>query len=228
MSNSFSFMANHTWSHCISLLDNPGAFNSTAVENPDSLHMDYANCGFDHRHMFNASVVAESHFNLTGWKGYTVNHWEIAPLVRVASGSPINITTGLDNSLTAVNNDRPNIISKSVFTHAHPLQDSTQNPTTLNIAAFSANAIGSYGNLGRNAFMGPKFVNVDASLGRKFPIYDRLTMQLRLEAFNLLNHPNFSNPSTLSINSTSSFGKITSTASGSNPRLFQGALKLIF
>jgi hypothetical protein len=55
-----------------------------------------------------------------------------------------------------------------------------------------------------------------------------LDMQLRLEAFNLFNHPNFSNPSTLSINSTSSFGKITSTASGSNSRLFQGAMKITF
>ncbi len=76
--------------------------------------------------------------------------------------------------------------------------------------------------------MGPKFVDVDASLSRGFQIYERLNMQLRLEAFNVLNHPNFSNPSTLSINSTSSFGKITSTASGSNPRLFQGALKFNF
>jgi hypothetical protein len=228
MSKSFSFMANHTWSHCISLLDNPGAFNSTAVENPDNIHMDYANCGFDHRHMFNSTVVAESNFSLGGWKGYAVNHWEIAPLVRVMSGAPINITTGLDNSLTAVNNDRPNRVSGDVFTHKHPLQNATLNPSTLNLAAFSANAVGSYGNLGRNVFMGPKFVNVDSSLSRKFPIHDRLDMQLRLEAFNLFNHPNFSNPATLAINTTSSFGKITSTATGSNSRLFQGAMKFTF
>ncbi len=107
MSKSFNFMANHTWSHCISLLDNPGSFNTTAVENPDDIHMDYANCGFDHRHMFNSSIVAESNFKLSGWEGLAANHWEIAPIVRVASGAPINITTGLDNSLTYVNNDRP-------------------------------------------------------------------------------------------------------------------------
>jgi hypothetical protein len=228
MSNSFSFLANHTWSHCISLLDNPGSFNTTAVENPDNIHMDYANCGFDRRQMFNASIVAESHFGLTGWKGYAINHWQLAPIIRATSGAPFNVTSGLDNSLTSVNQDRPNQVSPKVFTKAHPLQNSTKNPATLNIAAFSANSIGTYGNLGRNAFVGSKFVNVDASLSRRFPIHDRLNMQLRLEAFNVLNHPNFSNPSTLSINSTASFGKVTSTASGSNPRLFQGAVKFTF
>jgi hypothetical protein len=149
--------------------------------------------------------------------------------VRFTTGAPFNVTTGLDNSLTSVNNDRPNLISRAnVFSGAHPLQNSTKNPSILNLAAFSPNAIGTYGNLGRNAFVGPKFVNIDAALSRRFPIRDRLNMQLRLEAFNVLNHPNFSNPGTLSINSTSSFGKITSTASGSNPRLFQGAVKFTF
>lgn len=228
-SNSFTFLANYTWSHCISLLDNPGSFNSTAVEDPDNIHMDYANCGFDRRGIFNSSIVAESHFHLHGWQGYAINHWELAPIVRFTTGAPFNVTTGLDNSLTSVNNDRPNLISAAkVFTGAHPLQNSTKNPSILNLAAFSANAIGTYGDLGRNAFVGPKFFNIDAALSRRFPIRDRLDMQLRLEAFNVLNHPNFSNPGTLSINSTSSFGKITSTASGSNPRLFQGAVKFTF
>ena len=34
------------------------------------------------------------------------NHWELAPLLRITSGAPFTVTTGLDNSLTAVNNDR--------------------------------------------------------------------------------------------------------------------------
>jgi hypothetical protein len=50
-------------------------------------------------------------------------------------------------------------------------------------------------------------------------------MQLRLESFNVLNHPNFANPGSLAINSCS-FGKITSTVLGSNPRLFHGAVKI--
>jgi hypothetical protein len=225
MSNNFSFLANYTWSHCISLLDNPGSFNTTAVENPDNIHMDYANCGFDRRHIFNNSIVAESNFHISGWKGYAINHWQLAPIIRVTSGAPFNVTTGIDNSLTAVNNDRPNLVSGlQVFTNAHPLSNPSLNPTTLNVSAFTPNANGTYGNLGRNAFMGPKLANVDTSLSRRFPIHEALSMQLRLEAFNVLNHANFNNPSSLSINS-STFGRITAAQPA---RIFQGAVKLTF
>jgi hypothetical protein len=226
-SKSFSFLANYTWSHCISLLDNPGSFNTTAVQNPDNIHSDYGNCGFDRRGMFNSAIVAESNFGVSGWKSYVLNHWQLAPIVRATTGAPFNVTTGIDNSLTAVNNDRPDFVGGAVYTGAKPLANAALSPTIINASAFRANAIGSFGNLGRNAFIGPKFFNVDATLSRRFPIRDRLDMQLRLEAFNVMNHPNFANPGTLSINS-GSFGRITSIASGSNPRLFQAAAKFTF
>ncbi len=229
MTSSFVFLANYTWSHCLDIQDNPGAFNSTAVENPNNIRADMANCGFDRRHMVNSSLVAESKFGLTGWKGYVINHWQIAPLLRITSGAPFNVTSGLDNSLTDVNNDRPNIAGGAkVYTYTRPTQANANNSSVyINASAFTTNAIGTYGNLGRNAFMGPKYFQLDASLSRTFPLRDRFAMVLRLEAFNVPNHPNFANPSSLALNS-STFGKITAIASGSNPRIFQGAVKFTF
>lgn len=226
LSNSFSVLANHTWSHCIALLDNPGSFNSTAVENPDNIKMDYANCGFDRRNMFNASIVAESNFPLTGYTGYLVNHWQLSPIFRATSGAPFNVTSGVDNSLTAIGNDRPNLSpsAANVYTHVHPSPNSSLNQSYLLTSAFTQNATGTYGNLGRNHFVGPKYVNLDAALSRRFPIRETLNLQLRLEAFNVLNHPNFNNPSTTAINS-SSFGKITVAQAA---RIFQGAIKFNF
>jgi hypothetical protein len=66
-----------------------------------------------------------------------------------------------------------------------------------------------YGNLGRNTFVGPKFFNVDSELSCSFSLHDTLAITLRLEAFNVLNHPNFNNPTANVNNAPSGFGRIT-------------------
>jgi hypothetical protein len=67
----------------------------------------------------------------------------------------------------------------------------------LNPAAFDSTtpvAENRQGNLGRNALPGFGLTQVDLSLGRKFAITERLNLQFRADAFNLVNHPNFMNP----------------------------------
>jgi hypothetical protein len=223
-SRTFTFLANYTWSHCIDLLDNPGAFNTVEVENPNNIHMDYAACGFDRRGIFNSSIVAESHFGLTGWRAYAINDWELAPIIRWTSGAPFTVTSGQDNSETALGNDRPNWSGLNPYLYTKPLSSTTLNPSWFDVSQFTENAQGTYGNLRRNTFVGPKYFNIDAALSRTFPLHEQLGMTLRLEAFNALNHPNFGNPST-SLNSPGSFGRITSSQAA---RVFQGAVKFNF
>jgi hypothetical protein len=229
-SSSFVFLANYTLSHCLDLQDNPGAFNTTAVENPNNPRIDMANCGFDRRHIINSSLVAQSRFGLTGWEAHAINNWEIAPLLRITSGAPFTVTSGLDNSLTDVNNDRPNLVGTAIYTKTKATQANANNSSVfINSSAFTTNAIGTYGNVGRNTFVGPKLFNLDATLSRSFPIRDQVAMVLRFECFNVPNHPNFSNPNSASLNSTT-FGKITTTQTGTagNPRIFQAAAKITF
>jgi hypothetical protein len=59
-----------------------------------------------------------------------------------------------------------------------------------------------------------------------FPIHDSLTLDLRLEAFNVLNHPDFGSP-TASLTS-STFGQVGALAGGNAARVFQGGIKLSF
>jgi hypothetical protein len=224
MSSSFSFLANYTWSHCIDVVDAQGNYGATTLENPANIKLDRGNCGFDYRHMVNSAIVAESHFSLSGWKAQLLNHWEIAPIIRITSGGPLTITSGIDNSLTDNGHDRPNLVSpNNVYTGRKITQTIAGNRLFLNSSAFAQNATGTFGNAGRNEFRGPKFVEVDAALSRTFPLPEKLSLDLRLESFNVLNHPNFSNPG--GSLSSSTFGQISSSAA---PRIFQGAVKIIF
>jgi hypothetical protein len=105
----------------------------------------------------------------------------------------------------------------------------------MNKAAFTANSLGTFGSSGRFAYRGPKFLQVDSALTRSFALHDAWTMNLRFEAFNVLNHPDFAAPgssagylaSSTSM-ASSTFGQVTAITNGYNARLFQGAVKITF
>jgi len=238
LSSTFSLDANYTWSKCMNDVDPQGDISATQVENPSNPRMDYGLCGSENKNIFNASLIAKSAFPLHGVLGYVVNNWELAPLVHITSGQPFTVSAGTDGSLTDVGNDRPNRIPgvnpyNYVKIYAGAATLATR--SYLNQAAFctygqascaaNAPALGTYGNIGRNSFYGPMLWNSDAQLSRLFPIKEKLTVDLRIEAFNVLNHPSFSNPNS-SNPSSGSFGEITGTSNSA--RVFQLGGKVSF
>jgi hypothetical protein len=82
---------------------------------------------------------------------------------------------------------------------------------------------GQFGDAGRNIARAPAYTNLDVSLVRNFPFADTARFQLRLEAFNVLNHPNFGLP--VSDLNNANFGRIFSAAP---PRLIQFGFKIVF
>jgi hypothetical protein len=90
----------------------------------------------------------------------------------------------------------------------------------------------------RNSFRGVTNYQFDAQISRIFPIHESLNVTLRLEAFNVLNHPNFNLPTgnttgtpgnttgNNAILSSGTFGQVTTTAN--QPRIFQGSVKFNF
>jgi hypothetical protein len=261
MSNTFSLMANWTWSKCLDIEDAQGDLAGTTVENPNNLKMDYGPCGSDFRHVENVVLVAKSAFNnhLNRVEKLLVNDWEFAPLVHIQTGIPFTVMAGQDNSRTNVGNDRPNLVpgvnpySEAKFHKA----SGEANREYLNPAAFAqvtapcpfvtgstttlapgCQYLGTYGNIGRNSFRGPKALQFDAQISRIFPIHENWTTTLRLEAFNVLNHPDFQPPSSSTTGSlpansggaatltSSTFGQVSATFN--QARVFQGSIKINF
>ena len=229
LSTNFSLLTNYTWSKCLNIVDAQGDISGTQVENPANPKLDYGRCGSDVRNIFNTSVVVSSRFySLHGLTALLVNNWEFAPLFHITSGTPINVTAGSDISLTDTGNDRASLVPGMNPYHHVPIRSGAASYATrayLTQGAFVTAAAGSFGTLGRNAYSGPMAFQFDAQVSRVFPVRDRLKVDLRLEAFNVLNHPSFSNPSS-SGPTGGSFGEISNTTIGA--RIFQGGVKLSF
>ncbi|HVU45633.1 MAG TPA: carboxypeptidase-like regulatory domain-containing protein [Terracidiphilus sp.] len=244
LSSTFSLLGNWTWAKCLNIDDASGDYAGTSVENINNPGADYGPCGSDYRHIENASLVARSNFHgMNRLLGLVVNNWEFAPLMHISSGGPVNVTSGQDNSLTDVGNDRPNLVSGANAYHEAKFRSGTSaaDREYLNPASFAqvtapcpvdpntkkllpgCQYLGTYGNISRNAFRGPKAFDLDAQISRIFPIRERFSLNLRLEAFNALNHPNFGNPDAKLTDSK--FGQVSSASAA---RVFQGAVKVSF
>jgi len=239
-SQHFTTSINFTDSYCLSDFDFGAALAGSTNSQPFNRHADWGPCISDTRYNFNVNGVAQSWWNGGNvWTHRFLSDWQIAPLLSVRSGQPLSaILTGTDNSRTGLNNDRPDQVLSDVY-ESNP-NDCKTAPCVqwLNPAAFVANPIGTYGNVGRNSIRGPGFVDFDMALSRMFRISERYSLQFRAEAFNLFNHPNFVGslvPSglpagisyttmTQSLNS-STFGQINGAF---DPRILQGALKFFF
>jgi hypothetical protein len=99
----------------------------------------------------------------------------------------------------------------------------------FNPCAYAVNSPYTFGDVGRNSLVGPGSVNLDVSVHKTFAFFtERVKAQLRLEAFNVANHPNLGSPgSTVQTSlSTSTLGVISGAAG--NPRQVQAAIKILF
>ena len=254
LSSSFSLLANYTYSKCLGLTDAQGDTAGNSFQNPNNPALDYGPCGSDFRHVENVVLITQSKFPLTGFKAWLVNNWVFAPLVHIQSGAPFTVRSGQDNSFTAVGSDRPNLIPGVPVYLKQPIRRASgqANRGYLNPAAFAqvtagcptplspatCPGYGTYGNISKNSFRGPANYQFDAQISRIFPIHESLAATLRLEAFNVLNHPNFNVPTgntsgtpggTTGQNAdltSNTFGQIITTAN--QARIFQGSVKITF
>ncbi len=97
----------------------------------------------------------------------------------------------------------------------------------FNTSAFTYNAPGTFGNVGRNPVYGPGWNQANLNIAKNFPFRERYNVQFRWEMFNAFNHTVFGTPNTdYNAAGNGTFGQITST--GAPPRAMEAGLKLSF
>jgi hypothetical protein len=231
ISHSVQALLGYTFSHSLDNASNDTVqyVSSTVI----SAKNDRASSDFDVRHSF-SGAVSLSIPAPTKIKGLAplLRNWSTDLVVVARSGFPFNgsIFAPVDGS--APRADR--VAGKPVWL------TSTQVPggRSLNPAAFGVPPAGQQGTEARNDIAGFGLTQVDLSLARQLSLTDRLHLQFRTDAFNVLNHPNFTNPLALIgsnpryLNSQSmlnqGLGGLNPLFQEGGPRSLQLSLKLTF
>jgi hypothetical protein len=257
LARGLQFVANYTWSKS---LDYSSQDTFASVDRPSNslnVRQDYGPSDFDARHRFTFSSVYELPFHANR----VVQGWRLAGILTLQSGNPLNILAGNPAAGTGVSSFtgrasiRPDVsgsipVVNQIITsgaNAGLIQWIAPNivcdprgvcPTgsiiTIPVAVVGGNNVYHFGNLSRNAVIGPSFKNVDLSLTKSTKITERLQNEFRVEAFDLFNHPNFGNPATRGAVSTAGnlFGVINATrfpnGDSGSARQLQFAVKFIF
>jgi hypothetical protein len=161
---------------------------------------------------------------------YAIGGWNLSGVTIFYSGLPFTPTIG--NAGTAIRpnqgpGSRPNIGTGSAYA------SNQSRAQWLNVgaggalsSAFVIPADNTYGNYGFNTLRGPIFINQDLSVSKNFRLTERLTFQLRGEAYNLFNHASLGLPNT-NVNGNNA-GQITALAFGSTMRRLQFAGRIDF
>jgi hypothetical protein len=219
LSGIFTASGNYTWAHCIS----DPYVTSLSLPNDQYTHpgdrrADRGNCiAADVRHVVNLVAVAQT----PKFSGRVVEafagDWKLSAISRIQTGNYFTVTTGVDNAFNGLLLQRPNQVLQDVYPKSRSANG------WINPQAFLPPAPGTYGNLGMNTLVSPGSFNIDVALSRDFRIRERHRIEIRAEAFNVLNKANLLTPNAV-LNSPI-FGTITTAA---NPRIMQFALKYAF
>ena len=156
---------------------------------------------------------------LGGVAGALLNDWTLTGLVTLQSGVPIAVTQTTNfNAFAGFGVQRPNLVGD-------PELPSGERTTArwFDVTAFAAAPQFAIGSSSRNPVRGPAYRSVDAALIRRVPLGGRPALEVRVEAFNLLNTPPLGAPA--AVLGAANFGTITTAG---DPRVIQLAIKLAF
>lgn len=244
-----------------------GQGGGSTVQNYSDKRTAYGVSGYDITHYLSWSTVYELPFGRgknwlqSGPASWLLGNWQANYIFQARSGRPYNpqISGDLANLKGSAPNIgtylRPNLISdpftagpvpsnpdplcsKTISQGGHAADAVHISASWFNPCAFAV-PVGSFGNLGRNAFRGPAVYNMDFSMFKKIPLpSEAMSLELRFEAFNVFNIQNYDVPSPTGNNNLvvngnatsilSNAGQITGLAQGTTPRQLQFGLRFAF
>jgi len=245
LSHGLQLQGSYTWAHGIDDAPDPidpAKGNRTFPRNSRNLAQDRGNSDNDVRHVAVINYVWEvplgkgkGYLN-SGFLGRVFEGMQFSGITSWQTGHPFEVRGRRDSQRTGIaswadqvgdpfasgQNDDPSINGGNKVYFSNP-------------AAFQNPPFGRAGSVGRNQFYGPHFANFDLVFAKHIKITERFGAELRVEGFNIFNHPNFSNPDgTLGnqIGNLGAFGLLNSTVgrpdATTSARQMQVALKLSF
>jgi hypothetical protein len=167
----------------------------------------------------------------------TLGSWEVSGIVTFQSGFPFGISggEGNNNSGSLQDGDRADIVAGQPFEVRQGGKANWLNQY-FNPTAFTNNAVGTFGDSGKNMFQAPPFRTMDLAIVKNWRFVERYSLQFRWEMFNAFNTPSFGAPNatvpqggcaTVQACQGTGFGQITSVGAVV-PRVMQAGLKFAF
>ena len=238
LSHGLQFNVNYTWSKMLDEQDSSGwgsRDGGQIYQDAYNPRLNYALSNFDVPQMFKGDLIYDLPFgkgraflNSNGFVDAILGGWQVGTTFVFESGEPFTATLGATSAFGTVSGGtpfpdligNPYVSNPSVgqwFNTCTVLLDGTNFPSGCANPAWAVPTPGHFGTEGRNILRAPGIEDVDFSLGKnfKFPLpHETGNLQIRFDALNGLNHPNFDAPNA-SVG-TSSAGIITGTTGNYN------------
>ena len=230
-SQGLTFGMAYTWSHSLAT-----ANGDEDAQDPFYPLLDYRSTSWDRRHVFALNYVYDipgitKHFGGPKWLEYVTDGFQLSGITQFMTGTPIDLSNNWSFESGGLNGS--NLWGKIPFYYS---VDAAGNflPPQIGIPARGS----------RDFFRNGGMQNWDMSLFKNFKLGEQRSLQLRVEAFNVFNHPNFNekysdvnvtvpthdNPTqAFSIAKQSTFGQYKNQYSGvGGPRVLQLGAKVYF
>jgi len=190
----WQFQGAYTYSKCLDYGSIAFALESSnsaqqARSDPYHLARDKGKCDFDIAHNFTGSATyfVPLHGNRI------IEGWQLSTIAMAHSGSPFSVQDGFDrvglNNPAGTPGERPNLVPRRSNNPILGRVNQWYDPS-----AFALQGAGFIGNLGRNTLIGPRFFEFDMAGGKTTRVKENISLEFRVEAFNLFNHPSFGIP----------------------------------
>jgi hypothetical protein len=187
--NGFQASVQYTYAKAI---DDAGIGGNSIAQDWQNRRRERALSSFDQRHQvgiqgqYTTGMLTSVGGFWDGWRGTLLKEWTFTAQLTAGSGTPLTPIilaptpgSGIAGSL------RPNMTGAPIYLDAAG--------AFLNPAAFAAPAPGEWGNAGRNSITGPSQFALNATIARTFRFSERVSMDLRVDSTNVLNHVTFPN-----------------------------------
>ncbi len=229
-----TFLTTYTWSRTEDSTWAASNFLNASQTSPQDVYnlgAEWSRSVFDIPHRFTLAATYQLPFGRgrrfsagNSFVNYVIGNWSFNAITVIQSGSPLAIYQNTNNnSKIGASLQRPNVVAGTSACKSGTPEDRLN--SYINGGAFSAAPAYTYGNASRTVgCLSPGLANWDLSVFKSFPIGERISFQVRAEALNAFNTPQFRAPNIAFLNAN--FGKITQQANF--PRYLQLGGRLTF